>query len=233
RPVGLPPARDGAGRPHPLPRPGAKPRAARPRRRRRLLQGAARPGARRGDARARRLPHRRGPGELRRPRDPATPRQLPRPRARRPGPSPDCTTHVGVVDRARNMVALTHTAVSLFGARVVVPDTGILLNNGMIWFDPEPGRPNSIAPSKRALVNMTPLLAFRRGRPYLTLGAPGGRKIISAVPQVLATLVDTGCSLQAAVEAPRLHDEGDGLSVDDRVGERCLAGLGRDRKSVG
>ena len=125
------------------------------------------------------------------------------------------------------MVALTHTAVSLFGARVVVPDTGILLNNGMIWFDPEPGRPNSIASGKRALVNMTPVLAFRRGRPYLTLGAPGGRKIVSAVPQVLATLVDTGCSLQAAVEAPRLHDEGDGLLVDDRVGKRCLAGLGR------
>src|SRR3989442_13301773 len=74
---------------------------------------------------------------------------------------------------------------------------------------------------------MTPLLAFRRGRPYLTLGAPGGRKIVSAVPQVLATLVDTGCSLQAAVEAPRLHDEGDGLLVDHRVGERGLAGLGR------
>jgi len=149
------------------------------------------------------------------------------PRGRAPGPTPDCTTHVGVVDRARNMVALTHTAVSLFGARVVVPDTGILLNNGMIWFDPEPGRPNSIASGKRALVNMTPVLAFRRGRPYLTLGAPGGRKIVSAVPQVLATLVDTGCSLQAAVEAPRLHDEGDGLLVDDRVGKRCLAGLGR------
>ncbi|PYM08056.1 MAG: gamma-glutamyltransferase, partial [Candidatus Rokuibacteriota bacterium] len=112
-------------------------------------------------------------------------------RARRP--ATDCTTHVGVVDRSRNMVSLTHTAVSLFGSRVVVPGTGMLLNNGMIWFDPEPGKPNSIAPGKRALVNMTPVLAFRRGRPYLTLGAPGGRKIVSAIPQVLATLVDTGC----------------------------------------
>jgi gamma-glutamyltranspeptidase/glutathione hydrolase len=139
----------------------------------------------------------------------------------------DCTTHVGVIDRQRNMVSLTHTAVSLFGSRVVVPGTGILLNNGMIWFDPEPGRPNSIGPGKRALVNMTPLLAFRRDRPYLTLGAPGGRKIVSAVPQVLATLADTGCSPQAAIEAPRLHDEGSGLLVDDRIGERSLTALRR------
>lgn len=125
------------------------------------------------------------------------------------------------------MVALTHTAVSLFGSRVVVPGTGILLNNGMIWFDPEPGKPNSVAPGKRALVNMVPLLAFRKGEPYLTLGAPGGRRIISAVPQVLANLAAGRGSLQAAIEAPRLHDEGGELLVDDRVGEKALTGLRR------
>src|SRR5207253_5258722 len=154
------------------------------------------------------------------------------PRGRAPGPTPDCTTHVGVVDRARNMVALTHTAVSLFGARVVVPDTGILLNNGMIWFDPEPGRPNSIASGKRALVNMTPVLAFRRGRPYLTLGAPGGRRIVSAVPQVLATLIDRRCAFQAAVEAPRLHTEGGEVWIDQRVGDKVIGGLRRRGHSV-
>jgi len=147
--------------------------------------------------------------------------------AARLGTASECTTHVSVVDQHRNMVALTHTAVSLFGARVVVKGTGILLNNGMIWFDPEPGRPNSIGPRKRALVNMVPLLASRKGKPYLTLGAPGGRRIISAIPQVLATLVDGGVSLQAAIEAPRLHAEGDDLQVDDRVGEDMLAGLAR------
>ena len=145
----------------------------------------------------------------------------------RAGGAGECTTHVSVVDRQRNMVALTHTAVSLFGARVVVQGTGILLNNGMIWFDPEPGRPNSIGPRKRALVNMVPLLAFRRGKPYLTLGAPGGRRIISAIPQVLATLVDGRVPLQAAIEAPRLHAEGADLLVDERVGEKALAGLAR------
>ena len=148
-----------------------------------------------------------------------------------PGPATagaaDCTTHVSVVDRRRNMVALTHTAVSIFGSRVVVPGTGILLNNGMIWFDPEPGKPNSVGPGKRALVNMVPVLAFRRGEPHLTLGAPGGRRIVSAIPQVVATLVDGAPSLQAAIEAPRLHTEGGELLVDDRVGEGALAGLTR------
>ena len=161
--------------------------------------------------------------ELRRRR---TPGQA-RPRPVRRGDAGGCTTHVCVVDRQRNLVSLTHTAVSLFGSRIVVPRTGILLNNGMIWFDPEPGKPNSVGPRKRALVNMVPVLAFRKGEPYLTLGAPGGRRIISAIPQVIATLVDAGGPLQAAIEAPRLHTEGRELLVDARVGARVLAGLRR------
>jgi gamma-glutamyltranspeptidase / glutathione hydrolase len=139
----------------------------------------------------------------------------------------DCTTHISVVDRQRNMVSLTHTAVSLFGSLVVVPGTGILLNDGMIWFNPEPGRANSVAPGKRALVNMVPVLGFRKGEPYLTLGAPGGRRIVSAIPQVIATLVDSGCDLQEAIEAPRLHAESGDTLVDDRVGAKALAALGR------
>jgi gamma-glutamyltranspeptidase/glutathione hydrolase len=139
--------------------------------------------------------------------------------------SADCTTHVSVVDKQRNMVSLTHTAVSLWGSRVVVPGTGILLNNGMIWFDPEPGRANSIAPGKRGMVNMVPALGFKKGKPYLALGAPGGRKIIAAIPQVIANLVDTKGTLQEAIDAPRLHHEGNGLEVDDRVGEKNLEAL--------
>ena len=125
------------------------------------------------------------------------------------------------------MVSLTHTAVSIFGSRVVVPGTGILLSNGMLWFDPEPGRPNSVGSGKRALVNMVPVLAFRKGDPYLTLGAPGGRKIISAIPQVLSNMADLKLGPQAAIEAPRLHTEGEEVWVDDRVGENTLAALQR------
>ncbi|HSB41152.1 MAG TPA: gamma-glutamyltransferase family protein [Methylomirabilota bacterium] len=139
----------------------------------------------------------------------------------------DCTTHVCAVDRQRNMVSLTNTAVSLFGSRMVVPGTGILLQNGMLWFDPEPGRANSVAAGKRPVVNMVPALAFRQGQPWLTVGAPGGRKIVSAIPQVIANLADQGDTPQAAIEAPRLHTEGGELWVDDRVGERALAALRR------
>ena len=143
--------------------------------------------------------------------------------------STDCTTHIGCIDRHRNMASFTNTAVSLFGARMVVPGTGILLQNGMIWFDPEPGRVNSVAAGKRPLVNMVPVLGFRKGEPLFTLGAPGGRKIIAVVPQVISNMADAGDGPQAAVEAPRLHTEGGELLVDDRVGEAALAGL-RKRK---
>ncbi len=147
--------------------------------------------------------------------------------APRPLQHNDCTTHVCAVDRDRNMVALTHTAVSTFGSRMVVPGTGILLNNGMIWFDPEPGKPNSVGPGKRAMVNMVPVLAFKRGRPYLAAGAPGGRRIISAIPQVIANFADGTRSAQAAIEAPRVHIEGGALDVDARVGARAVRDLAR------
>ena len=146
---------------------------------------------------------------------------------RRRKPSDECTTHLGVVDKQRNMVALTNTAVSLWGSRVVVPGTGILLNNGMIWFDPEPGKVNSVGPGKRGLVNMVPVLGFRRGAPSFTLGAPGGRGIVSAIPQVISNMVDLKAAPQAAIEAPRVHTEGAEVLVSTRVGDKALEGLAK------
>jgi gamma-glutamyltranspeptidase/glutathione hydrolase len=153
-------------------------------------------------------------------------------RRKTPRSTEECTTHLSVVDRQRNMVALTNTAVSLWGSRVVVPGTGILLNNGMIWFNPEPGQPNSVAAGKRGLVNMVPALGFRRGRPAFTVGAPGGRGIISAIPQVIANLVDDKATAQAAVEAPRVHTEGAEVLVSARVGDKALAGLAKKGHAV-
>ena len=151
---------------------------------------------------------------------------------RAPQPSDECTTHVSVIDRQRNMVALTHTAVSLWGSRVVVPGTGILLNNGMIWFDPEPGKANSVGSGKRGLVNMVPVLGFKRGKPAFTLGAPGGRGIVSAIPQVISNLVDLKASPQAAIDAPRVHTEGAEVLVSSRVDDKSLTGLARKGHTV-
>jgi gamma-glutamyltranspeptidase/glutathione hydrolase len=124
------------------------------------------------------------------------------------------TTHFSVVDRDGNMVALTNTLLNRFGARVVLPKTGILLNNAINWFDPVPGRPNSIGPDKKPLCNMCPVVASRGGAPWFALGACGGRKIISAVTQLTAMLVDFSMSLEGAFSTPRLDASGDPVIVD-------------------
>jgi len=72
---------------------------------------------------------------------------------------------------------------------------------------------------------MVPALGFKQGEAYLTLGAPGGRKIVSAIPQVIANMVDLGDTPQVAIEGPRLHTEGGDLWVDDRVGQASLRAL--------
>jgi gamma-glutamyltranspeptidase/glutathione hydrolase len=88
---------------------------------------------------------------------------------------PSTTTHLNVIDRDGNMVALTQTLLSVFGSKVVLPSSGVLMNNGIMWFDPRPGSPNCLAPDKRALSNMCPVIATREGKPWFAVGAAGGR----------------------------------------------------------
>ena len=79
-----------------------------------------------------------------------------------------------MVDRDGNMAAVTQTLLSIFGSRFVTPQTGITMNNGIMWFDPTPGTPNSLAPGKRCLTNYTPVRGARR--------ADGRRARASAPP---------------------------------------------------
>src|SRR5262249_18491090 len=111
--------------------------------------------------------------------------------------SAECTTHLSVIDCDGNMVALTQTLLSLFGSKVVLPETGILMNNGVNWFDPRPGRPNSLGPAKRPLSNMLPLLGLENDRPWLAIGASGGRRILPAILQLVSFQADFGLSLEA------------------------------------
>ena len=97
-----------------------------------------------------------------------------RPAARKEGAD---TTHLTVADGQGNVVTTTQTINSLFGARFIVPGTGMVPNDYMSNFDPRPGNALSIAPGKRVTTSMSPMMALRDGRVVYALGLPGGRKI--------------------------------------------------------
>lgn len=125
------------------------------------------------------------------------------------------TTHLTVMDRDGNVVAMTQTLQMLFGSKVTVPGTGMLLNNHMSLFDPHPGRPNSIAPGKRMLSSMSPTIVLKDGQPFFALGTPGGSRIFAAVLQAILNVIDHGMTAQEAVEAPRLWTSGDEVEMEE------------------
>jgi gamma-glutamyltranspeptidase/glutathione hydrolase len=113
------------------------------------------------------------------------------------------------------MVAMTQTLLSVFGSRVVSPSTGLLLNNGIMWFDPEPGRPNSLAPGKRCLMNVCPVIGETGTGGRFAIGASGGRRILPAVAQLASFLIDHGMSLEEAFHQPRIDASGGPAPVAD------------------
>ena len=135
------------------------------------------------------------------------------------GPSRDCTTHVNAMDSDGMAVALTATLGGRFGSAFAVPGFGYPLNNGMMWFDPRPGRRISPAPGRRALHAATPTILLRGGRPWAVIGSPGGRRLISAVTLAVARLVDCGLSMQEAAGGPGLHADGGPITLDERTPE--------------
>lgn len=143
--------------------------------------------------------------------------------------APGCTTHFSVVDRHGNMCAVTQTLLSIFGSRVVSPATGILLNNGIMWFDPEQGKPNSLGPAKRVLANYCPVIGATADGRQFALGASGGRKILGAVLQLSSFLVDHGMSLEAAFHQPRIDVSGSGqVTADQSLAPEILQALAEE-----
>jgi gamma-glutamyltranspeptidase/glutathione hydrolase len=128
------------------------------------------------------------------------------------------TSHVSAVDAEGNGITITQTLLSLFGSGVVTRDTGICLNNGMMWFDPVPGRPNSVEPGKRPLANMCPVLVTEGGQLSFLYGASGGRRILPAVLQILMRVALLGQSLAEAMAAPRLDTSTEEVMADVRFG---------------
>ena len=127
------------------------------------------------------------------------------------------TTHLSVVDGARNAVSLTYTLEQGYGSKITVPGAGFLLNNEMGDFNAGPGLttgdgligtgPNLAEPGKRMLSSMSPTIVTRDGRLVLVTGSPGGRTIINTVLQTILNVVDFGMNVQEAVDAPRIHHQ--------------------------
>ncbi len=140
-----------------------------------------------------------------------------------------CTTHLTVCDADGTMVAMTTTLLSSMGSRVVLPGSGVLMNNGVMWFDPAPDRPNSVAPGKRPLTNMCPVILRDGDAPTLALGASGGRRILAAVAQSLLFVAGFGMDLETAAHHPRIDVSGpEGVTADRRLGPAVLDALRAD-----
>ncbi|WP_102225271.1 gamma-glutamyltransferase [Acidimangrovimonas sediminis] len=140
-----------------------------------------------------------------------------------PGYESRDTTHVTVADRDGMIVTATHTINGLFGARYMVPGTGIIPNNYMSNFDPRPGRALSVAPGKRVPTSMAPMIALKDGVPAFALGLPGGLRIFPSALQAIVNLIDHGMSLQEAVEAPRVWTQGGELEIEKTLTDRAPA----------
>jgi gamma-glutamyltranspeptidase / glutathione hydrolase len=126
------------------------------------------------------------------------------------------TTHFSIIDNQGNAVSMTYTLDDWFGARVVASGTGVLMNDEMDDFTPDPGLVNSdgflrgdanaIAPGKTPLSSMSPTVVTKDGKPVLILGTPGGGRIITTVLQTILNVVDFQMNIQEAVDAPRIHN---------------------------
>jgi gamma-glutamyltranspeptidase/glutathione hydrolase len=140
-----------------------------------------------------------------------------------------CTTHITVADADGTMIALTTTLLSSMGSRVVLPATGILMNNGVMWFDPSPGQPNSIGPGKRPLTNMFPIILRDGAAPFVAAGASGGRRIMAAVLQLMSFVADFGMTPERAAHQPRIDVSGpDRVTADRTLAPDILSALQAD-----
>ena len=147
------------------------------------------------------------------------------------------TTHFSAADAEGNWVACTATINTGFGSKVVVPGTGIVLNNEMDDFSAQPGvanhfgligaEANAVAPGKRPLSSMSPTIVLRGDQPVLAVGAAGGPTIISQTLLVIVNVLDFGMDLPAAIGAPRFHHQWspDELKIEERIGAPVLAEL--------
>jgi gamma-glutamyltranspeptidase / glutathione hydrolase len=127
------------------------------------------------------------------------------------------TTHISVIDKEGNAVAVTTTLNDSYGSKTIVGGAGFLLNDEMDDFSVKPGVPNmygavggeanAIAPGKRMLSSMTPTLVLKEGKPFLVIGTPGGTTIPTSVYQTIINVIDFGLNTVEAVNKPKFHHQ--------------------------
>ncbi len=172
--------------------------------------------------------------------DPAKVSEVPG-HSRPPRAADDCfgrhTTHIAAVDGRGNWVGITATINTGFGSKVVVPGTGVVLNNEMDDFSIAPGVPNSagllgaeanaVAPGKRPLSSMSPTIVLDDGKPIMTVGAAGGPTIITQVVMAIVDRLDFGLDLPDTLAAPRIHHQWrpDLLKVQASLGPEIIGSL--------
>ncbi len=147
----------------------------------------------------------------------------------------DSTSHMTTADREGNIVSATQTVNHIFGSKVVVPGTGVLLDNTMANFDPHPNLANSVEPMKRVASSMAPVIAYRGDRPAFALGLPGGLRIWPSVAQAIVNIADHGMTPQEAIEAPRMFTQGQAVELEKELGttvEDSLRSMGHEVEMV-
>lgn len=147
------------------------------------------------------------------------------------------TTHFSVADAEGNWVACTATVNTTFGSKVIIPGTGVVMNNEMDDFSTQPGvtnffgligaEANAVAPGKRPLSSMSPTIVLKGNRPILALGAAGGPTIISQVVLALVNILDLGMPPEVAIAQPRFHHQWfpDELTVEKSMPAELQAAL--------
>lgn len=145
-------------------------------------------------------------------------------------PSAGNTTHLCVVDREGNIVSQTQSINLFFGSGIIPGGTGFLLNDIMDDFSADPDSLNAPRPRRRPLSSMAPLILFKKDKPTLVLGSPGGTRIFSSLVQIILNVVEFGQSLDEAIEAPRFFSysvkgQAQPVAVESRIPEATRAAL--------
>ena len=139
----------------------------------------------------------------------------------------ECTTHFSVADAAGNAVGVTQSLGAGYGSAVVIPGTGIALNNFLYWMDSDPQSPNAVGPGRKLEMCMSPAQVWDDQGLRFLIGTPGSYGILQTTPQMIMNVIDHGMNIQAAIEAPRVKATSPGAQVDveTRIGEDVLLEL--------